>query len=485
MTFRALILTITLAFNLILATRDAQGTTKPLLEQHVVVLKDGIHPEKLANEYGIKITRSYHHALRGFAAILSTQTLNRLSRDPRVSLIQKDQPVHSLGVQSLNDGSSWGLDRVDQRTPTLNSEYHSTSTGAGVTVYVIDTGVLSDHDEFLTETGSRVISAIDLSNANDFEPYCPDGHGTHVAGIVGGKTYGVAKEVNLVSVRVLDCGGNGTTSTIVAGIDWVTENHHSPAVANLSLGSVGDRVIDLAVQKLIASGVTTVTAAGNSRSDACLSSPGRVPNVINVAASDRDDSRWLWGDYGRCVDLFAPGVDILSAWSYPTPQTFITLSGSSMSAGFVSGAAALYLQRHPEASPIEVRNALLQQSTKGVIGDARSQNAHLLYVLEEDQATKRDVIAPEKVTLISPQEGTTLITNDLIEFKAMAQDDRSIKKVHFYVDGVLRGLAKEAPFVSRIKIEGHKKTRTIWAVAYDSSGNATASSPVKVYIQLK
>lgn len=187
----------------------------------------------------------------------------------------------------------------------------------------------------------------------------------------------MAKEVSLVSVRVLDCEGSGTTSTITAGIDWVTENHHSPAIANISLGLTVDPVVDLATQRLLASGVITVTAAGNSTSDACLSSPGHVPEVINVAASDRygdDDYRWFASNYGQCVHLFAPGENILSAWNYPDSRGFETLSGSSQSAGFVSRADALYLEHHPQATPVEVRTALIEQSTKNIISDARDRH---------------------------------------------------------------------------------------------------------------
>lgn len=478
-------MTLALSVGLALITNIAQAQVKPILDRQVVVLKKGVDPEQFVQEYQIHVSRFFHHVLLGFSARIPDQTLDQLSRDPRVQLIQKDQSFQTRGVESQNDGSSWGLDRIDQRSSMLDSEYRTHATGAGVTVYVIDTGVLATHSEFQTEKGSRVISEIDLSDPLEFEalhPFCPDAHGTHVAGIVGGNTYGVAKEIQMVSVRVLNCRGEGSTSAIVAGIEWVAKNHRKPAVANLSLGGPIDRAIDLAVQNLVASGVITVTAAGNTRYNACISSPGHLPNVINVAASDRDDSRWFWGDYGRCVDLFAPGVDILSAWRYPTSDTTTTLSGSSMSTAFVSGAAALYLERHPTASPIEVRNALLQQSTKNVITDARSKNAHLLYIHEETQPSKKDVLAPIQVQLVAPQAGQTLIANETFEFKAQAIDNGTIKKVQFFVDGILRGVSKQVPFVASIQIGGRKKIRTVWAVAYDRFGNVTASNPVKINI---
>jgi|GEM_PF-1712988 len=468
-----------------LISEDVQAKERPKLDHHVVVLKDGSNPEEVASAYGIKIARSYHHALRGFSAKLNNKVLKQLSRDPKVLLIQLDQAVRPFGVQSLNQDSNWGLDRIDQRTASLDSEYQSRSTGAGVTVYVIDSGVVANHEEFMTDQGSRVVSTVDFSGTIDSDPFCPDGHGTHVAGIVGGKTVGVAKDVHLVSVRVLDCGGNGTTSSIVAGIDWVIKSHSSPAVANISLGGPVDRAIDLAVQRLIAAGVSVVAGAGNWKNNACNISPARVPNVITVAASDRDDSRWYWSNFGPCVDLFAPGVGIVSAWPYPNAQSFQSLDGSSMAAPFVSGAAALYLENYPHASPIEVRNALLETTTKNVIRDAISQNSHLLYIGEDIQTIRRDVVAPARVELIWPKEGGTILADNFFEVQAEAFDNRSISKIQFFVDGILAGVAKEPPFVTQIKISHRKKTPIIWAVAYDQSRNATASNPVKVHLKLK
>jgi len=276
-------------------------------------------------------------------------------------------------------GATWGLDRSDQRSLPLSTTYAYTSTGGSVTAYIIDTGIRFAHADF----GGRAVSgydAVDGGTADD----C-NGHGTHVAGTVGGAAYGIAKGVNLVAVRVLDCNGSGSTSGVIAGVDWVTGQHAAgaPAVANMSLGGGASSSMDAAVDRSIADGVSYSVAAGNGNfigiaQDACKYSPARVAAAITVGASDKSDKKASFSNYGNCVDLFAPGVGITRAWSTSNTATN-TISGTSMAAPHVAGVAALYLQGNPGASPATVRDAIYALSTKGKVTSAKTANNHLLF----------------------------------------------------------------------------------------------------------
>jgi subtilisin family serine protease len=274
--------------------------------------------------------------------------------------------------QNTQDGpASWGLDRIDQRRLPLDESYSPEGGGSGATAYVIDTGIRASHEDF----GGRARSGYDFVDDDANAADC-HGHGTHVAGTVGGTDYGVAKGADVVGVRVLDCRGSGTTSQVVAGIDWVTEHAARPAVANLSLGGGPDGVLDDAVRRSIDSGVTYSIAAGNGNllgwpQDACGTSPARVPEAITVGATDRDDARASFSNTGSCVDLFAPGVDIISA-SIGSDSATDTLSGTSMAAPHVTGVAALYLAGHPSAGPAQVRDAVVNAATDGAVGDPRA-----------------------------------------------------------------------------------------------------------------
>jgi subtilisin family serine protease len=275
--------------------------------------------------------------------------------------------------------ATWGLDRIDQRARTLTTTFNYTNTGTGVKAYIIDTGIRFNHAEF----GGRVTSgfdAVDDGSADD----C-NGHGTHVAGTVGGTTYGVAKGVDLVAVRVLNCSGSGTWSGVIAGIDWVTGNHSegTPAVANLSLGGGANSSVDQAVRNMIADGVATAVAAGNGNQggraqDACKYSPARVTDAMTIGATTRTDTKARWSNYGNCVDWFAPGVDITSAWHTSATATN-TISGTSMATPHTAGVAALYLEANPGASAASVRNALYSNTTKSIVGSSNTANNHLLF----------------------------------------------------------------------------------------------------------
>jgi subtilisin family serine protease len=257
------------------------------------------------------------------------------------------------------------LDRIDQRTLPLNAAYTYSTTASNVHAYIIDTGIRTTHADF----GGRATSGFDSINGGPAED-C-NGHGTHVAGTVGGSKYGVAKNVHLVAVRVLDCQGSGTTAQVVAGIDWVTAHAVKPAVANMSLGGSADPVLDNAVRRSISSGVTYAIAAGNGvlglfAQNACTQSPARVSEAITVSATDATDSKPSWANVGTCVDVFAPGINITSDWSTSNTATN-TISGTSMATPHVTGAAALYLARHPNARPAEVQAAIVGNATSGVV----------------------------------------------------------------------------------------------------------------------
>lgn len=310
---------------------------------------------------GATVHQTYSHALDGFAATLPDAALNQLRNNKHVSFIEPDRVVTANDTQSP---ATWGIDRIDQRNLPLNNTYTYQRSGAGVKAYIIDTGIRRTHTEFSGRATSGYSAINDGRGTDD----C-NGHGTHVAGTVGGETYGVAQDVSLVAVRVLDCSGNGTDSGVIAGIDWVTGNHTagSPAVANMSLGGGASSALDTALSNSINDGVTYAVAAGNDYgANACNGSPSRVAAALTVGSTTSTDARSDFSNIGSCLDLFAPGSSITSAWMTSDTATN-TISGTSMATPHVAGAAAVYLQGNPGASPATVSNAIISSTTAGKV----------------------------------------------------------------------------------------------------------------------
>ncbi|WP_030204732.1 S8 family peptidase [Streptomyces sp. NRRL S-87] len=349
----------------------------------IVVLKDGATPaatRSLAAGSGTEVAHVYESAVRGFAARMTSARAAELAGDPDVAFVEPDPQLHVLGAPagSVRDtdpvldaqaGATWGLDRVDQRDLPLDGTYGYETGAANVTAYVIDTGIAAEHEEF----GGRARTGYVASDR--LTPGDCNGHGTHVAGTIGGATYGVAKEIELVAVQVADCQGSASGSDVLAGIDWVSRNATAPAVVNISMGGGLSPSLNTAVRNSVAKGITYAVAAGNEGTSACMTSPASAPEALTVGASDRDDRVADFSNYGSCLDLYAPGVSITSAWR--TGGT-ATATGTSMATPHVTGAAALYLAGHPAAAPADVAAALTGRATPDRLTDVSSTSPNLL-----------------------------------------------------------------------------------------------------------
>jgi subtilisin family serine protease len=364
------------------------GTASPgvLPARYIVVFRPGSSADQVqsaldgARHEGAQVHERYSHALQGFAATLPAATLTQLRSDPEVQYVEADATVTATAepppTVKTEANAPQGLDRIDQRDLPLDSMYDYAYTGAGVTAYVIDTGIRTTHQEFDNRATWGANFTGDGINTD-----C-QGHGTHVAGIIGGSTYGVAKRVHLVAVKVLGCSGSGPVSNVIAGVDWVTANHKGGqhAVANMSLGGSPSPALDTAVSNSINDGIVYTVAAGNSAADACSFSPGDVPAALTVGADDSTgstDTVASFSNVGPCVDLFAPGVNITSAYDTSDTAT-ATLSGTSMSAPFVAGTAALFWQSDSSATASSVAGAVEAEATPGVISGSLGGAPNLL-----------------------------------------------------------------------------------------------------------
>ena len=322
----------------------------------------------MAASHNGNVMRQYHSALSGFVVKMTPANMKAMLADSRVELIEQDQMMSANATQT---GATWGLDRIDQADLPLDSQYTYTDNGTGVTAYIVDTGILTSHSNF----GGRASGGADFINDGNGTNDC-NGHGTHVAGTVGSTTWGVAKNVSLVPVRVLDCGGSGSNSGVIAGVDWVAANASKPAVANMSLGGGSSTALDNSVKNAISTGVMFVVAAGNSNSDACVGSPNRVPEALTIASSTSSDARSSFSSWGSCIDLFAPGSSITSTWSNGSTNT---ISGTSMAAPHVAGAVALHLQSNPNATPSQVASAITGNAVSGKISNVNGSPNLLLH----------------------------------------------------------------------------------------------------------
>lgn len=410
--------------------------------------------DRLAARHAARVAHRYTAVMHGFAAEMSAREAAALAADPSVAYVEEDTPVHATGVQA---NPTYGLDRIDQPSLPLDNKYTFPNEGAGSTVFVIDTGINTTHVEF---TGRLRLdlgrTAIDDDNGLED---C-NGHGTHVAGTVGGTVFGVAKKATIVPIRVLDCEGSGSSAGVIAGMDYVAQNHPARSVVNMSLGGAAGDAKDAAVRNLVAAGVTVVVAAGNENTDACGGSPAREPMAITVASSTSTDARSSFSNYGTCVDLFAPGSGITSAWIDSDTATE-TISGTSMASPHVAGVAALYLAANPTATPAQVTAALLGSAAVGKISDVQGSPNKLAQVTFSSAPPR----SPAKIT--SPAEGAMVASTFDVTAEAA-----NAAKVELALDGVVIGSDVTPPFAFRV-INASLGTHQLTAKAIDAAGQAT------------
>ena len=368
-------------------------------DEYIVVLKDDvadieIEADLMGKNAGGKAKKVFKKVMKGFSMKLSTAGLAIMKKNPKVKYIEQDQIATSSAIQS---GATWGLDRIDQQALPLNSNYEYNSNGSSVDAYIFDTGIRLDHEEF----GGRAIFGFD-AYPNGTTVMDGNGHGTHVAGTIGGKTHGVAKGINLIAVRVLDDNGSGFYSDIIAGLDWATQHHTTkPAVGNLSLGGGASFALDEAVRRAVADGIVICVAAGNSNTDAINASPARVSEAITVGATTSADERASYSNYGSIVDVFAPGSSILSA-GRASSSTYVNMSGTSMASPHVAGVAALYMESTKIYRPIDVQAGIKVNASINLLSSIPEGTSNLLLGSNFTQIPTPVIILPSVPTLSSP-----------------------------------------------------------------------------------
>jgi aqualysin 1 len=353
-------------------------------DQYVVEVKDGVNPLEVARDHGLAIRQNFRTVFRGFSIETDEAGYRALQSDPRIQHVEPNLIYTTMGEPPLfsQKDAPWGLDRIDQARLPLDGQFEYNLTGKGVNVYIIDTGIYYGHEDWADRVSFGYDTFTDGRDGADCH-----GHGTHVAGTAAGTEWGVAKDAELVAMRVLSCTGGGTLEGVASALDWLAENAELPAVANMSLGGGGSNVLDNATRRVIAAGVTVVVAAGNSNAPACNGSPARVREAITVGATDINDARASFSSYGECVDIFAPGVNVRSAWLTSPTATYVA-SGTSMAAPHVAGVAALYLEQFPDATPAEVMAALQDFSGKGMVArslTANNYNLHSFWIPDADR----------------------------------------------------------------------------------------------------
>ena len=352
--------------------------------------------KEVGNNSSSRLKHVYRSTLTGFAAKMDLRQVEKLKHDKRVLAIYPDEvvelensdPSDDPGTTNVQEFATWGLDRIDQRDKPLDRAYAYSSTGTGVNVYIMDSGIRYSHEEF----GSRASLGVDLvkTSPDEYDEDDPDlelgndcnGHGTHVAGTVGGKFYGVAKNANLISVRVFSCVGRTTWSRIVQAIEWVTDNAVHPAVVNMSIGGGAYEPIDAALESSVAAGIHYIVSAGNSNNDACNYSPARASGAITVGATYIDDAKANFSNFGYCLDVFAPGYEIFSA-SHKDDVSVVPKNGTSMAAPHVAGLAALFLQKNSAVTPAELQNKIILNSTPDVVQHVPEGPRRIIYSMWE------------------------------------------------------------------------------------------------------